>query len=439
MRTNSWDVVVVGAGAAGLMAAAAAAASGAKTLVLEKNRKLGVKILMSGGTRCNITHHCDRKEIVKAFGRNGKFLHSALATLPPERVVEMLEGEGVKTKVEATGKVFPVSDRAIDVRDALVRLATKATAEIETDQAVESIELNNNAFDEEDRTNRFQISTPRLTVQASSLIITTGGKSYPGCGTTGDGYAWAEQFQHAILPTYPALTPIVLPPGWVQSLKGITVDPVVIRVLEFTTDECSGKAKTLAQRQGSLLFTHWGLSGPAALDVSREIASHPQRRRLELALDFLPQRQLSSLDNEFQALRQQVGGSSASNMVANWFPRRLAETMLELASIAPDQRLAEISKHHQQRLWTTLKDCRVGVSGTLGFEKAEVTHGGVCLKHVDSRTMSSKHQPGLFFAGEILDLDGYIGGYNFQAAFSTGWLAGIEAAKFAMQPTCQPI
>jgi len=428
---NTCDVIVIGAGAAGLMAAASAAERGLKVLVLEKNRKLGVKILMSGGTRCNITHDCGIREIVAAFGRQGKFLHSALSALPPQEVINKIEGQGVATKIESTGKIFPVSNKAIDVRDALVGLAKQAGASILTEQAVGSVDRLESGF---------EVRTDNDSFCAQSLIITTGGKSYPGCGTTGQGYGWAEQFGHTIVSPVPALVPILNNCPWANALKGITIEQTIVdvwqpaalvdRTLELSKSERKKlKARSLARREGSFLFTHWGFSGPAVLDVSREVARHPDRKSLELVCDFQPQLSASQFQELLVSKKTKDGKQVTRNLLQDLFPKRLAEALLGSANVRLDKRNAELSKHDIAAIETQVKHCRFAINGTLGFEKAEVTAGGVNLNEVDSKTMQSKTTPGLYFAGEVLDLDGPIGGFNFQSAFSTGWLAGQSAGS----------
>jgi len=408
------------------MAAASAGSRGLRVLVLEKNRKVGVKILMSGGTRCNITHNCDVRGIAEAFGRQGKFLRSALAALTPEQVIEKIEAQGVATKVEETGKIFPVSNKAIDVRDALVRLANEAGATILTEQPVESVSLR----PDEQPTQLFTVQTPGRSYSARSLIITTGGKSYPGCGTTGDGYAWAKQFGHSIVPTVPALAPVVCELGWVCDLQGITIQDVRMSVLAIPAKR---KQKPLDERRGPLLFTHFGFSGPTAMNLSRAITRFRADRRpgdepqsLVIRCDFLPDIKIDTLLQQFRQRQQSKGKQSIAQSLADWFPRRLAETLVVQAGIPPAQRYAELGKQMAQRLAQAIKQNDCPVRKTLGYKKAEVTAGGVSLAEVDSRNMQSKLQQGLFFAGEILDLDGPIGGFNFQAAFSTGWLAGTH-------------
>jgi predicted Rossmann fold flavoprotein len=427
---SPYDVIVVGAGAAGLMAATSAASRGRRVLLLEKNRKLGVKILISGGTRCNITHNCDNTGIIKAFGRNGRFLHSALAALPPPKVVEMIEAAGVATKVEDTGKIFPVSDRAIDVRDALVNMAINAGATIEPESPVDQIERTDSGF-------AVQVMGAKgRTLHCQSLLITTGGLSYPGCGTTGDGYAWAQQFGHSIVNTVPALVPLLNDAPWANDLKGITIDRMLVQLIEESRPSNSNengdaaaqkkkrKPKSLANREGSFLFTHFGFSGPAPLDVSREVARHADRKSLRLVCDFLPDMKHEALLNRLADKKRAEGKQQASGLLSEFFPRRLSDQLLIQAGVQPTTRNADLSKANLLSLTDSVKRLPLEVNGTLGFEKAEVTSGGVNLKEVDSKTMQSKLQTNLFFAGEVLDLDGYIGGFNFQSAFSTGWLAG---------------
>lgn len=407
-----YDVLIIGGGAAGLMAAASAAGRGLKTILLEKNRKLGVKILMSGGTRCNITHDCSASGIVRAFGRNGKFLHSALAALSPGEVVAKIESQGVATKIESTGKIFPVSDKAIDVRDALVSLAETSGANLVAGCAVTDIDL---------QEGEFQINTDQGMFGSQSVVITTGGKSYPGCGTTGDGYGWAAKFGHSIVEPVPALTPILSTCDWAHDLKGVTIDPVGVRVED---PEKKKKKKVVAEQTGSFLFTHWGFSGPAVLDVSREVARYRGNGKLELVCNFWPAATADELIAELNESKINDGRQIAGKWLANRFPRRLVDALIAAAGLEPSIRLAELSRKSMLAIVGQVTSCRFPINGTLGFEKAEVTAGGVSLREVDSKTMMSKLQPGLFLAGEVLDLDGQIGGFNFQSAFSTGWLAG---------------
>lgn len=432
----TWDVVIVGAGAAGLMAAIRAAECGRRTLVLEKNARAGVKILMSGGTRCNLTHATDAGGVIAAFGRQGRFLHSALAALAPDQVVQFFGAEGVATKVEATGKVFPASDRAADVVQALLRRLARSGAELSLGEAVLRLAAAEPGF---------RLTTARRDVAARAVILTTGGMSYPGCGTTGDGYAWAVELGHRLVPPRPALTPILTAAEWVKPLSGVTIPEVAVEVGELPPaggpNAGSGPSPgggprrrpprsrgPLAAARGSLLFTHFGLSGPVILDVSRVVSGAAEPQALELRCDWWPAESAGALAGWLDQRCRAEGGRQIDSVLAERWPRRLVQTLADLAAVDLARRAAETSKRERQRLVDILKRTPVPIRGVMGFRKAEVTAGGVSLEDVDSRTMQSKRVAGLHFAGELLDLDGPIGGYNFQAAFSTGWLAGQHAA-----------
>lgn len=406
-----WPVITIGAGAAGLVAAERAASRGIRTLLLEKNSKLGVKILMSGGTRCNLTHATDARGIVAAYGPPGRFLHSALAALSPHDLVALVEAEGVLTKIEETGKIFPISNRAVDILAAFTARLDRSGCEVITEEPLANLERD---------TDRFRLTTPSRTLTAERVIITTGGQSYPGSGTTGDGYRWAKALGHTIVPPRPALTPITTSAAWVTSLSGITIPDVQLRLFE------PRNSKPLDTRRGSLLFTHFGLSGPVALDISRNISGHPQPQTLRLECDFLPETNAALLEENLNSLIQSAGKKQIVALVPDILPKRLAETIVNEAGLAADQKAGELSKSGRAALLQAIKRMPIAVTGTRGFAKAEVTAGGVALDEVDSRTMQSKLVPGLYLAGEVLDLDGPIGGYNFQAAFSTGWLAGLS-------------
>lgn len=420
---QQWDVIVIGGGAAGLMAAASAAQYGKRTLLLEKNRKFGVKILMSGGTRCNITHNTDVRGIVEAFGRNGKFLHSALAVMSPSDCVELFNSLGVETKVEHTGKVFPVSNKAIDVRDALVRYAEDSGAELVNKSPVTGLRKLDSG--------EFLVATEEGEFQCRSVIVTTGGLSFPGCGTTGDGYPWAESFGHSIVDTVPALTPLLSRCDWANELKGVTIDPTRVEVWEPEVEGAKKKKrKPIAETTGSFLFTHFGFSGPAAMDVSRAVAGHATKNRLSLVCDFLPSEKAGSVEQQLVAEKKSAGGRTTIRVLSekfSQFPKRLIEQLLSQSDVPTDRRYAELSSQQLTAISTQFKQLAFSIQGTLGYEKAEVTAGGVKLSEVNSSTMESKLVPNLFFAGEILDLDGPIGGFNFQSAWSTGWLAGQSA------------
>jgi predicted Rossmann fold flavoprotein len=406
------DIIVVGAGAAGLVAAFKAAEEGARTLLLEKTPRAGTKILMSGGTRCNITHDTDNRGIVEAYGPPGRFLHSALAALGVRETIALFEAEGVKTKVEDTGKVFPVSNKAADVLDALLdRLARSGATLVYEEQLIDLMS----------KEGSFRLLTNRGERTARKVILTTGGQSYPGSGTTGDGYPILSRLGHTILPPRPALVPLTVNASWVPALRGLTLPDVSLTITE------GGKKRI--SRRGSLLFAHFGLSGPVALDVSRIVSGHPNPRELVLEIDLLPSIKEKDLESQILGEVSANGKKQIAALLAHWLPRRLCDDVLRLAGLDLERRGAGLTKAERITLVRTIKRVPIGLTGTLGFGRAEVTAGGVDRNEVDSRDMQSRIVPGLYIAGELLDLDGPIGGYNFQAAWSTGWLAGWKSAE----------
>lgn len=427
-----FDIVVVGAGAAGLIAAARAAEAGSgSVLLLEKNRKTGAKILMSGGTRCNLTHNCGSEAIIEAFGKPGRFLRQALAELSPQDTVAMFHRLGVATKVEDTGKVFPQNDRAVEVRDALLLDAIHHGVRIQTAAAVVAIERTGEHFEIVTEQDNLPGGRSRLT--ARRVIVTSGGRSWPGCGTTGDGYGWLQQLGHTIEPTRPALVPLTGGAAWSQQLSGLTLPNVNLSVWSTPAEgKRPKKQKPVVTRGGGFLFTHIGFSGPAVMDVSRQLTI-PQGCQLRcLRADFLPDMSTQELESWLAQQRQQSGGQNAATVMSRLVPKRLATALVGLATgsdavaAAP---LAELRRGVLQQLVAVSKGVDLTIRGSRGFEKAEVTAGGVRLKEVDPRTMESRLVPGLYIAGEVLDLDGWIGGYNFQSAFSTGHVAGVAAAS----------
>ena len=451
-----WDVAIIGGGPAGLMAAARSAQRGRKTILLDKNREPGVKILLSGGTRCNLTHATDARGIVAAFGPNGRFLHSALAALGPQQVVDLFEAEGVPTKVEPGGKVFPASDRAADVRDALVRRVERAGCTLAMSEPLVELTppFSRGVFAGENAARTrlngvFQLRTTNRSIEAEKVVLATGGQSYPSCGTTGDGYRWAAALGHRIVPPYTALVPITSHAPWVLELQGITLADVSVEVIdEADKNICStesgrgrrrlskeiiAEGKTFSRQpppsplpgaRGALLFTHFGVSGPVVLNISHVVSSHAQPASLRLRCDLLPALPERELDDLLAREQAAAGKRHATSLLDPWLPHRVGETVVVLSGTPPELPLGEFSKAQRRRLLQTVKGLDIPVAGTMGFRKAEVTAGGVCLDEVDSRTMQSKIVPNLYFAGELLDLNGPEGGYNFQAAFSTGWLAG---------------
>ncbi len=412
-----WDVIIIGAGAAGLWAAGTAAARQRRVLVLEKNRKAGVKILMSGGTRCNITHACDSVGMIDAFGVQGRFLKPALHALTPDDVVAEFARLGVATKREPNGKIFPCSDRAIDVRDALVARLESSGAQLRTGVSVMDV------AQQADGTWRVRVEDAELSTE--KVILATGGLSYPGCGTTGDGYAWARAAGHAIEPTFPALAPLLSPAQWVHELQGLTMPDVAVSVSAVHGDRRRDPRLT---NRNSLLWTHFGCSGPAAMNVSKGFSMMDRPHDAQLVIDLLPDLDINECTKALQSGAASGNGRKLiSTCLQPWVPRRMAETVMQIASVSESTTIAELTKEGRRKMVANLKSLQVPINGTRGYSKAEVTAGGVRRDEIEPRTMRSRKADGLYLIGEILDVDGPIGGFNFQAAFSTGHVAGLDA------------
>ncbi|WP_145422611.1 aminoacetone oxidase family FAD-binding enzyme [Planctomycetes bacterium K23_9] len=396
-----------------MVAAAEAARRGASVILLEKNTKTGVKILMSGGTRCNLTHDTDARGITDSFGHAKRFLQKSVGSFPPRDVVEMFNRLGVPTKREVSGKIFPESNRAIDVRDALHNAVVRSGTEIRLQSPVQSVTRENNIW---------HVVTEHETLQADRVIVTAGGRSWPGCGTTGDAYAWLKKLGHTIVTTRPALVPLVGGHAWTKELSGITLDDCVASVRSVGA---KAKKKPLIERRSSWLFTHFGFSGPAAMDVSGTITAASSLKDVQLTLDLLPGVPVSELEAVLSDRSGDGGRRKVATVFSQWLPGRLVDALA--VQSGGNVSIAELPAAVMQRWIENTKRLHMPVNGTRGFAKAEVTAGGVALKEVDPRTMASRIVDDLFIAGEVLDVDGWIGGYNFQAAFATGRSAAIGA------------
>ncbi len=360
-QSATYHVVVIGAGAAGLIAAERAASRGLKTLLVERNRKPGVKILMSGGTRCNLTQATDRRGIVAAYGPPGRFLHSALAALGPQELVELVENEGVPTKVEETGKIFPVSNKAADVLTAFLNRLHRSGADLALEESLLDLQR---VQDSTGSGGGFLLKTSKRTLESSRIIITTGGQSYPGSGTTGDGYRWAAALGHTIVPPRAALVPLTTSAAWVRELAGITIPDVAIRLLEPGAGDPAQKPKVLDTCRGSLLFTHFGLSGPVVLDISRHVSGHPRPQSLRLECDFLPTIKAAELDAQLRQQAEKEGKKQVISLVPEIVPRRLAEVLLHEVGLSADKKAAELSGANRASLVKAIKQLLVPITGT---------------------------------------------------------------------------
>lgn len=410
MTTIHADVVVVGGGAAGLMAAIEAALRGRHTVLLEKNQQPGLKILISGGGRCNLTTTRQGKDLEAQYGkRRGRYLRHALRSFPPTALRTFIERAGVPLREEDLEKLFPVSQKARDVVVALLRELERSGAELLGEAPLTGL-----GRDED----RFVLTTPRGTLTAASVVLATGGLSYPKTGATGDGYAFCRQFGHTITQTWPALAPLRCDESWVRELQGIVLNGVDIACLDRV-------GKETVRRRRPILFTHKGLSGPAPMDLAGDVEQ--QDGMAQVRFDFLPEQPREQLEQSWLKEAKLHGARRVESVLPRWLPERMRHALLFVSGCEQDQRLATWSKHGRRRLLATIKGLCLPIPRSLGYGHAEVTRGGVALDEVDARTMQSKLQPGLFVCGELLDIDGPIGGFNFQAAFAMGRLAGRTA------------
>lgn len=408
MSVSTCDVVVVGGGAAGAMAAIQAARRGRRTVLLEKNRRCGLKILISGGGRCNLTTTRSGKDLEAQYGsRRGRWLRHALRSFPPTALRAFVEDAGVPLREEDLEKLFPVSQQARDVVDALLRLLRAAGVELVPEAPVDDV-THDGA--------QFTVRTPNGAFGCASVVLATGGLSYPKTGATGDGYAWCRAFGHTITDTFPALAPLLVDERWVHDLQGIVLQDVDIGCLD------AGGRQTLVRRR-PILFTHQGLSGPAPMDLAGDVEE--QRGRAQLRFDFAPEVTREQLEQGWLAEAKRSGARRVMTLLPPRLPERMRDALLRLCDA--DTTLASLAKDARRRLLAAVKDLRLPCRRSRGYAHAEVTRGGVALDEVDARTMQSKLRAGLFVCGELLDIDGPIGGFNFQAAFATGRLAGLNA------------
>jgi hypothetical protein len=414
MTTDRAPVIVIGGGGAGLLASCRAASLGAEVLLLERNHRTGIKLLISGGGKCNITHEGSVEDLLRAFlPREARFLKHALYRFTNEDVLALLRENGVATSARPDGRVFPLHGTAKDVVRAFEQAALRAGVHVRTEARVESVRRA--------VTGELMVGLSGTDLPASAVILATGGVSYPKTGTTGDGFAWARLLGHTIVPLRPALAPIPLfdplPAGW----RGVAVRGGEISVWQ------NGKA--VAVWRGDILFTHEGVSGPAALEVSRTAAVHREAGAVELRFDFFPGWEFADLDVELNSILRAEPGRQVSTVLDRWLPNRLVEHLLMGAGVDPAMRCSVVMREQRRAIVHRLKSWRIGRVGDIPITRGEVTAGGISLDEVNPRTMASRGVPGLFLCGEILDIAGPVGGYNLQAAFSTGCVAGESAAR----------
>jgi len=407
------SVIVIGAGPAGLLAAWASASAGAETIILEQKPKAALKLRITGKGRCNITNSGDMEEFLQQFPGSGKFLYGAFTRFFREDLILLLSQQQVEVTEERGGRIFPVSGRAGDVADALLRAAQDQGARLKTGTRAASLIL------EQDRV--VGVRTGENTDLFGKVIVATGGKSYPQTGSDGSGYILARQAGHTVSPLYPSLVSLKVRETWVGSLAGLTLKNV--RLTALTGDKSSPGGF------GEMLFTHTGISGPIVLSLSRDLVPLLEAgQTVPVSLDLKPALDSGTLD---QRLVRETEGErkELATYMKTLVPRSLIPVLLECSGLDGRKKASALTRPERNRLVQTLKDVPLHVVGHGGFAEAVVTRGGVSLRQVHPRTMESRLFPGLYFAGEVLDLDAYTGGYNLQAAFSTGYLAGISAAK----------
>ena len=425
---EQFDVVVIGAGPAGMMAALRAAQKGARVALVDKKEEPGRKLLMAGNGRCNITQ--DENNIVELSNlyKNGRFLLSSFNAFRPANVREFFANNGVETKVEKNGKVYPVSDKGTDVLEVLVKMLKENNITFLYKSQVVDFELEENDPSEMvasqiSRGKIVKIKLKKRELFPKNVIIATGGKSYPATGSMGDGYVWAKKMGHKIIEPMPVLVPIKTKEDWVGELQGVSVSSVAMSVFQNNKKKFSDS--------GDLMFAHFGLSGPLALNMSRDIGKLLAEREdgIKLVIDLKPYLSFEQLDEIVQTDFYRNAEKKLASCLSDVFSPKLLDFLLRYSGLDIEKHAAKISRKERHVLVNLFKNLEMNVDGLFGFEKAMVTSGGVSTREIDSRTMQSKIVKNLFFAGEVMDVDGPTGGYNLQIAWSTGHLAGESAAK----------
>ena len=406
-------VVVIGGGAAGLMAAVIAGREGAKVTLLEKMNYVGKKMGITGKGRCNITNACDMSDFIKNTPGNGKFLYGAYERFTNEDLLQLLHDAGLETKVERGGRVFPASDSALDVRNTFMKLMKHYGVDVHLEEPVKKLMVDDGVVT--------GVVTDKETYHADAVVIATGGKSYPATGSTGDGYILAAQVGHKITDIRPSLVPIVTEESWVKDLMGISLRNVELSVV--------AKNKVQAKMFGEMMFTHFGITGPIVLSLSHTVGKLMRKKNIGtigLDINLKPALSPETLDKRLQKDFDLYSKKQLINGMKDLLPSRLIPLIIELAGIDPQKPINQISKEERQQIGYMLQHMPLTVKGLRPVEEAIVTAGGISLKEFNPKTMESKLVKGLYGAGEVLDIDAFTGGYNLQAAFSTGYVAAMH-------------
>lgn len=412
-----YDVIVVGGGTSGLMAAIHSAQQGASTILVEKNRVLGRKILLTGGGRCNVTNRTTVQGLVDHIPGNGKFLYSALSQFNQEDIVHFFESRGVKLKEEDHGRMFPVTNKARTILDALLEEAKNVGVTIQTKAVVEGLVFS----DDKQSVTGIKVKD-QPPIYGKSVILAVGGRAYPGAGSTGDGYGFAKSAGHTIQRLYPTEAPILSNDSFIKdrSLQGVSLRDVLITLYDKNN-------KVITQHQMDMIFTHKGYSGPAILRTSGHLNQYLHRSKepfAHLSIDLTPQETIKSLNEDAHNKRDK----ELLTLLKQWMPERLALVILNQVRLKPDQPYRQLTPPQEEMLWQQVKSFNITGYGTEPIEKGFVTGGGVTTDEVEPKTMESKLVEGLYFCGELLDINGYTGGYNITAAFVTGAIAGQYAS-----------
>ena len=406
-------VVVIGGGAAGLMTAVIAGREGAKVTLLEKMNYVGKKMGITGKGRCNITNACDMSDFIKNTPGNGKFLYGAYERFTNEDLLQLLHDAGLETKVERGGRVFPASDSALDVRNTFMKLMKHYGVDVHLEEPVKKLLVDDGVVT--------GVVTDRETYHADAVVIATGGKSYPATGSTGDGYILAAQVGHKITDIRPSLVPIVTEESWVKDLMGLSLRNVELSVV--------AKNKVQAKMFGEMMFTHFGITGPIVLSLSHTVGKLMRKKNIGtigLDINLKPALSPETLDKRLQKDFDLYSKKRLINGMKDLLPSRLIPLIIELAGIDPQKPINQISKEERQQIGYMLQHMPLTVKGLRPVEEAIVTAGGISLKEFNPKTMESKLVKGLYGAGEVLDIDAFTGGYNLQAAFSTGYVAAMH-------------
>ena len=401
----NYDGIVIGGGPAGMFAAITAATRGQKVLLLERNDRLGKKLLITGKGRCNVTNNCTEQEILQNIPRNGRFLFSALAAFPPEKTMAFFESHGCALKTERGNRVFPVTDRAVSVLDCLQNELRCRKVTVKTARVREIITVEGRAVG---------VKTQTEVILANWVILATGGASYPTTGSTGDGYAMAEMLGHTIIPAVGSLVPLETAGTDCQDMQGLSLRNVGVKVL-------NAKGKVLYRDFGELLFTHFGISGPTVLSAS----CHLKGEGCRLVIDLKPALEEDKLDDRILRDLELYKNRAMENALIDLLPKSMIPVVLRRLEIDPQMQANSLTKQKRRALVELLKAFSVEITGKRPVAEAIITSGGVKVSEIDPKTMESKKVPGLYFAGEIIDCDAYTGGFNLQIAWATAYAAGM--------------